>query len=234
MLSKPVLFALITAAGFCGGLLWIVTQIIGTPDPGLEIKHFLYALGGGWLAAGLYAYTGDDPDTTKPEKMFFLSMLAALSFPSIVSNATNAEVIGKKRVNASAVDKVADAQTSIAEAADRPEALVASLEDAKSKVERPSVDAEVREALSDVSVEAVRQLEVQATMSQDPERFTAAIEQVAAVDPRAARKSIATLGTLAASEDTAVSEAATQSLNRLRPTVVMPQRRDEEATAPGR
>jgi hypothetical protein len=205
----------VISGGFIGGVFWLLTQIIGANTIALSTAVYAYAIIGGIIAAGIAAYLPSDVDHSKVKKLFFVSAVAGLSFPSIISTATNAKDIAQIHgTNKQVQQSVEAVQQQISSPTVNPAQVAQDIKQAGSTLNTSPASADVKLNYDSVSKTAINSLSAKAQQSKDPSDYVKAIEQIGTV-PQFHSDVTTKLVQLSNSSNPQVSAAAKPALMRL-------------------
>lgn len=201
--------------GLVGGVVWLLTQIIGANNFQLAPAVYVYALLGGMIAAGVATYVPSGVDYTQVKKLFFVSAVAGLSFPSIISTTTNAKIVAQVRDTDKAVQQsVQTVSAQIASPGVNPQAVAQTVQQAGQALNSSPASSEVKLSYDSVSRAAISTLSTKAQNSSNPNAYVNAIEQIGTV-PQLRTDAATQLAQLSNSKDREVSAAAKPALSRL-------------------
>jgi hypothetical protein len=201
--------------GLLGGAFWLLTQIVGAESFALSWAAYGYALIGGVIAAGAATYIPADVNQTKANKVFFVSALAGLSFPSVISTAANAEDVAQiKGTNQKVESRVDSVQQQIASPTLNPAEVARDIRAAGVTIDSGPASSDVKQSYQSVSTNALDTLTAKAATAPNPTEYVKAIEQIGSVNPDLRAASTARLIDLSKSDNQSVSDAARPALNR--------------------
>jgi len=206
----------VTGGGALGGVFWLLTQMVGGTPLTVSAVVYAYAIIGGVIAAGIAIYVSADfLDQTKLEKIFMISAVAGLSFPSVISTIANAKDVAQiQGTNKQVQQSVEAVQQQISSPTVNPAQVAQDIKQAGTTLNANPASADVKLSYDTVSKTAINSLSTKAQQSGNPTDYVKAIEQIGTV-PQFHLDATAKLVQLSNSNNAEVSAAAKPALERL-------------------
>jgi len=159
--------------------------------------------------------SADFLDQTKLEKIFMISAVAGLSFPSVISTIANAKDVAQiQGTNKQVQQSVEAVQQQISSPTVNPAQVAQDIKQAGTTLNANPASADVKLSYDTVSKTAINSLSTKAQQSGNPTDYVKAIEQIGTV-PQFHLDATAKLVQLSNSNNAEVSAAAKPALERL-------------------
>src|SRR6185312_4964896 len=206
----------VIGGGAIGEAFWLVSQFVYGSTYSASALVCADAIGGGAIAAGFAIYVSADfLDKSKLEKMFFFSIAAGLSFPSILSTISNAKDIAQiHSTNRQVQQSVQTVQQQISSPGGNPAKVAQEIKQAGTALSVNPASPDVKLSYDAVSKTAISSLSAKATNAKNPADYVGAIAQIGTV-PQFHFDAASKLAELSNSSNVRVSAAAKPALERL-------------------